>query len=406
MKAEFRDVIGAAPTKNPPGKEGSAFGEAVIKLVKDHKPFRQSNFALTDNRLEALGAIISQFLERGWIAHLGSVWGSPAFIVPKKTKRSWRLVVDYRRLNFMTEMDSYAIPLINDILQDQVQKCVFSVLDLKHGYHHMKLAKQSQDCTAMCTPFGTYKWLVMPMGVKNGNAAFQHLLNDVLKDYRDFARPFVDDIIVSVGRATYEEAVQNHVKLLRLVLQRLRKNKLTVSADKAMIFVKQVEFTGHVLGDGVKRRIPGKIVCREKWDKPRTVSELRAFVGFAQNYQEFVCIYAHHAAPPYSMPQLLKSEARKGYNHPSHWTPERDTALEDLKRELLKPFALFLDNPYKPFVIQTNASDYAMGAVLEQTEEKGNHYPVAFWSRVLSPSQRKSWTPRTKEAYAIVSAVR
>ena len=104
------------------------------------------------------------------------------------------------------------------------------------------------------------------------------------------------------------------------------------------------------------------------------------------------------------MPQISKSEARKGSNHPLRWTPERDTALEDLKRELLKPLALFLVNADKPFIIRTDANDNTLGAVLEQSDEKGNHYPVAFWSRVLSPSQRKSWTPRTKEAYAIVSA--
>ena len=160
------------------------------------------------------------------------------------------------------------------------------------------------------------------------------------------------------------------------------------------------------MGYAVKRRIPWKIAGLEKWDKPRTVSELRAFLRFANYYQEFVRLYAHHAAPLYSMLQLSKSEASKGSNHPLHWTPEPDAAFKDLKRELLKPLALFPMNPDKRFVIRTDASDYAMGAVLEQSDEKGKHYPVAFWFRVLTPYQRKSWTPRTKEAYAIVSVLR
>ena len=126
-------------------------------------------------------------------------------------------------MNSTTKKDSYGIPPMNNILQDQVQKGVFSGPDLKHGYHQMKLAEQSQDWMTMSGPFGTYKWLVMPMGVKNGNAAFQRLLNDVLKDWRNFARPFVDDVIVISGGPTYEEAVQNHVKHRRLVLQHLRK---------------------------------------------------------------------------------------------------------------------------------------------------------------------------------------
>ena len=190
---------------------------------------------------------------------------------PQKNKGFWPLVVDYRRLNSMTEMDSYGIPLINDILQDPVPKRTFSVLDLKHGYHQMKLAEQSQNYTTLSMPFGTYKWLVMPMEVKNGNAAFQRLLDEVLKDYRAFTRPLVDDIILSSGGATYEASVQNHVKHLRLVLQRPRQEKLAVSADKANMFVDQVHLAGQVVGYGVKRPIPGTIACLEKCNKPRSV---------------------------------------------------------------------------------------------------------------------------------------
>ena len=208
-------MIGATLSKIAPGKERSAFGEAVIRVVKDQKQFRQRDFALTGDRLEAMKAIIDKFLERGWIAQSDSKSGLSAFIVPKKTKGSWRLMMDYRQLTSMTEKDSYGIPLINDILQDQVQKRVFSVQDMRHGYHQMKLAEQSQDCTTMSTPFGTYKRLVSPIGVKTGNAAFQRPLHDVLKDCCDFASPFAENIIVTSADATYEEAVQNHVKLGR-----------------------------------------------------------------------------------------------------------------------------------------------------------------------------------------------
>ena len=244
------------------------------------------------------------------------------------------------------------------------------------------------------------------MGVKNGNAAFQRAFDDALKDYRDFARPFVDNIIVTLGGATYDESLQNHGKHLRLMLQHLREKKLAVSADRGNIFVEQVQLAGDVVGYGVNKPIPAKFASLEKWDKPRTVSELKAFLGFANYYQEFVRLYAQLAAPLYSMPQLSKSEARKGSDHPLHWTLEQDTAFEDLKRELLKPLALFFMNPDKPFVIRTDASVSAMGSVLEQTEEKGNRYPVACWSGVPTASQRKSWASGTKEAYAIVSTFR
>ena len=130
------------------------------------------------------------------------------------------------------------------------------------------------------------------------------------------------------------------------------------------------------------------------------VLELRAFLRFPNYYKEFVRLYADHAAPVYSVIPLSKSEAQKGSNHPLHGTLERGAAFRDLKRELLDPLPLFSVIPNKPFMIRTDAHDYAMGAILEQNDEKGNHYPVAFWSRVLTPSQRKSWTARTKKAYA------
>ena len=170
--------------------------------------------------------------------------------------------------------------------------------------------------------------------------------------------------------------------------------------------VEQVEFAGHVVHYGVRPPTPWNIACLENWDKPCTVSELKALLGFANYYQELVRLYTHHVAPLYSMLQLSKSEARRGSSHPLHWTPELDSTLGDLKRELLKPLTLFLGNVDKPFVIRTDASDYVMGAVLERNDEKANHYPVAFWSRVLTPSERKSWTRSTEEACAIKSALR
>ena len=316
-------------------------------------------------------AIINQFLERAWIAHFDSERRSPAFIVLKKSKGSRQLVVDYRRLNSMTEMHSCGILLINDFLQDPVQKRLFSVLDIKLGYHQMKLAEESQDCTTMSMPFGTYKWLVMPIGLKNGNAAFQLLLDVVLKDYRDFARPFMDDIIVGSGGATYEEALQNHVKHLRLVLQRLREKRLAASAEEANMFVEHVEFAGHVVGYGVKR----PILCLEKWDKPRTVSELMAFLGFANYYQEFVRLYAHHAAPLYSMLQLSKPEARKGSNHLLHWTPERDTAFEDLKQEIAQASCPLLGEPPQALRHQNRRERLCHGRCSRANLQKGEPLP-------------------------------
>ena len=161
--------------------------------------------------------LLAEFIEQGWIEPSDSEWASPAFIVPKKEKGEWRLVVDYRGLNEQTEHDSYSLPLIDSILQKQQKKRIFTVLDLKHGYHQIPLHPDSRPCTAMSTPLGPMQWKVVPMGAKNGNAAFQRMMEDLLGPVRDCADPFVDDIIIGSGteNMTEDELIDAHEKDLR-----------------------------------------------------------------------------------------------------------------------------------------------------------------------------------------------
>ena len=132
---------------------------------------------MVGEKAEALKNILEEYKQRGWIEPSFSEWGAPAFVVPKKVKGEWRLVVDYRDLNHVTEHDAYQLPLIGDMLNRHGSKKVFTVLDMKKGYHQMPLATSSRPYTAMTTPFGLWQWRVMPMGAKNGNAAFQRMMD-------------------------------------------------------------------------------------------------------------------------------------------------------------------------------------------------------------------------------------
>ena len=143
--------------------------------------------------------LLKEFIECGWIEPLDSKWASPPFIVPKKEKGEWRLVVDYRGLNEQTEHDWYSLPLIDTILQKQAPKPIFTVLDLKHGYHQMPLHEESRACTAMSTPLGPMQWILVPMGAKKGNTALQRMMEDLLGPVRDCADPLIDDIIIRCG---------------------------------------------------------------------------------------------------------------------------------------------------------------------------------------------------------------
>ena len=214
-------LFSGVTNKNPPDR--GRFGTARIKLKPNPKIYRHREYQLQGDRAEAMKKLSAEFIERGWIEPSDSEWASPAFIVPKKEKGEWRLVVDYRGLNEQTEHDSYLLPLIDTILQKQQKKRNFTVLDLKHGYHQMPLHADFRPCTVMSTPLGPMQWKVVPMGAQNGNAAFQRMMEDLLGPVWDCADPLVDDIIIGSGTEdmTEDELIQAHEKDLRRVLSEL-----------------------------------------------------------------------------------------------------------------------------------------------------------------------------------------
>ena len=390
LKQKYGDTFfSGKPVFPPPVRR--PYGEAKIRLKPDPRVYRHWEFALRSERKEAMEMILREFIHRGWLEPCHSEGASPCFVVPKKVAGEWRLVDDYRCLNAQTQPDSYTLPLIEDMLQKQFRRRIFAVTDLKHGYHQMPLAEEPCACSAMSTPLGPLQWKVMTMGVTNSNAAFQRVLENLLDPVRDCADSFVDDMIIASGDPSMssDEQVEAHERDVTRVLDVLIRHKLTGSSDKATIAVSE-------LGDGQRKPIPGKIAAIEQWKKPRTESELRAYLGFCNYYSGYIRMYAEYAA----------AMTRKGSKKALVWNEESDHAFEGMKQALLSAVGLHLVDPDRGFVLHTDASDYAIGAVLAQVPDDARHVPVAFWSRVLAEGQRRSWTPREKEAYAIVIALR
>ena len=406
LKEFGKDVLSGKLVKDPPVR--GPYGLAKIVLREGAVPRRQRGFQLTGEREKAVVKIVDEFVERGWLEPSYSEWASTAFVVPKKVEGDWRMVVDYRGLNEVTVHDSYNLPLIDTILQRQAMMKVFTVLDMKKGYHQMPLSQESRPMSAMVTPSGLWQWKVMPMGVKNGNAAFQRMMEWVLKDLPN-ATPFVDDVIIASGGDTIEEAIENHRKDLEDVMKTFREHQLVCDMSKVKMFVAEVEFCGHILGHGQRRPNPDKLKALEKWARPVTVTELRSFLGFCNWYHDYVDQFAEVAAPLMSMLKVPAGQAKKGSRVKVRWSEEASMAWEELKKRLLGSLMLELVDPSKPFVLKTDASDYAVGAVLEQARERGGRTvdcPVGFWSRKLTKGQRRSWSPREKETYAIVEGLK
>ena len=279
----YLGMFSGVANKNPPDR--GQFGTAPITLKPNLKVYRHREYQLQGERAKAMKTLLTEFFERGWIEPSDSECASPAFIVPKKEKGEWRLVVDYRGLKEQIEQDSYSLPLIDNILQKQAQKRIFTVLDLQHGYHQMPLHEESRACTAMSTPLGPMQRKVVPMGANNGNALFQRMMEDLLGPVRDCADLFVDDIIISSGREdmSVDELIKVHEKDLRRVLDVLDRHQMVCKPTKASLFVKEVEFAGHMVGHGQCRPMPGKLASLNHWERPTTISELRPFMGFC-NY--------------------------------------------------------------------------------------------------------------------------
>ena len=186
---------------------------------------------------------------------------SPCFVVPKKEAGEWRLVVYYCGLNAQTQHDSYTLPLIEDVLQKQLRRRIFTVINLKHGYHQMPLADESCACTAMRIPLGALQWKVMLMSVTNGNAAFQMMPENLLEPVCDCADLFVDDVIIVSGDPSMssDELLESHERDVTRVLDLLVPHKLTGSSDKATIALSEVVLAGHVVSNRQRKPIPRRV---------------------------------------------------------------------------------------------------------------------------------------------------
>ena len=410
----FKDRVSPDPPKRGPQ------GEAVIEIKPGSEAKKQRPIQLSGVRREAFITLTKEWLRDHKIEPGVGPWSSPGFVVAKKAGK-WRGVIDYRALNAATVNDSYPLPRISDILVRQGGRHLFSVIDLKDAFHQIPLEKGSRALTGMSTPLGLMQWRVMPQGIKNGPPIFQRILEWVLQSVADVADPYFDDIIIGTVRLpgmTDEELVAQHEVDLRRVLCKLAEHDLVADFAKSVLFATAVEFCGHILENGQRRPSPGKLVSVQNFEIPRTITALRGFLGLTNYYAEYVKGYAHLAAPLMEKLKVPRADGKKGSKKKIDWGPEDLVAFEKLKASLCDGLRLQHLDPDRPFILRTDASDRAIGAVLEQLADSGRSgrlsveearsaktVPVAFFSRKLTAGQAQRWTPREKEAYAVVSAL-
>ncbi|CAI7810412.1 unnamed protein product [Closterium sp. NIES-53] len=298
------------------------------------------------------------------------------------------MCIDYRALNKQTVKNKYPIPRIDDLLDQLRGATVFSKLDLRSGYWQIKMADNSIHKTAFRTRYGSYEYLVMPFGLCNAPATFQAEMNHILWPLLDEnVVVYLDDILI------YSKNMKEHVEHLRKVFEILRKNKFYVKLSKSDFTLKKVQFLGHMVSAEGVHVDPRKIEAVKKWKVPENMKELQQFLGFTNHYNRFVPQYAKIEAP---LTDLLKKDA------PFKWDTPHQQAMEQLQTALTTAPVLILPDPEKDYVVEADASDQAVGAVLMQDHGSGLQ-PIAYLSKKLHGAEL-NYPIHDKEALAIVVA--
>uniref|UniRef100_A0A5S6QWV2 RNA-directed DNA polymerase n=1 Tax=Trichuris muris TaxID=70415 RepID=A0A5S6QWV2_TRIMR len=331
--------------------------------------------------------LVDRMLQQGVIERASSPWSFPV-VLAKKKNGSFRFCVDYRKLNDRTEKDVQPLPRIDDALDILSGSRWFSTLDLASGYWQVEVEPEDRPKTAFSTPTGSYQFRVMPFGLCNAPATFQRLMEQVLEGLQwKTCLVYLDDIII-FGRTTTEQ-----MERLEEVLNRLQAAGLKVKPSKCKLMTQEVVFLGHVVsGKGISTD-PLKCATVENWEPPRCTNELRQFIGLASYYRKFVKNFASIAAP---LHRLLQKDKRWS------WDDDCERAFQEMKRRLLTAPILKFPDFNKTFVLDVDASNDGLGAVLSQVHDDGEH-PIAYASRALTKPERRYCATR-RELLALVWA--
>lgn len=356
-----------------------------IRLSKP-EPIKQRYRPQNPRMQDIINQEVDEMIQLGVIEPSNSPWSSPVVIVRKKDGKP-RFCIDFRKVNEVSERDAYPLPYINAIL-DKLRKARYiSSIDLKQGYWQIPLTPDSKPITAFTVPGrGLFQFRVMPFGLHSAPATFQRLLDRIIgPDMDPHAFAYLDDIIV-LG-----ETFEGHLTNLREVFRRLRVANLQLNPEKCQFCRKSLKYLGHVVtAEGIKTD-PEKVESIQKFPTPRTVRDVRRFLGMASWYRRFVPAFSQIVTP---LTRLLRKDVR------FKWATEQEDAFAQLKTCLTESPVLTCPDFSQPFTLQTDASDRGLGAALTQCT--GDYEQViAYASRTLSPAE-KNYSVTERECLAIV----
>ncbi|GJZ96709.1 putative reverse transcriptase domain-containing protein, partial [Tanacetum coccineum] len=297
---------------------------------------------------------LQELADRGFIQPSTSPYGAPVLFVKKKDG-SFKMCTDYQEFNKLTVKNRYPLPRIDDLFDQLQGSSVYSKIDLRSGYHQLRVRDEDIPKTAFRTRYGHYEFQVMPFGLTNAPTVFMDLMNHVCKPYLDkFVIVFIDDILI------YSHNKEEHANHLRIILELLKKEKLYAKFSKCDFWIHIVQFLGHLIDSQGLHVDPTKIKAVKNWASLTTPTEIRQFLGLVGYYRRFIKDFSKIAK---SLTELTQK------NKKYIWGEDQELAFQLLKQKLCEALILALPEGNDNFVVYCNASHQGLGAVLMQREK-------------------------------------